>query len=238
MTTEPKGKKHSFQFNMLSIMEHFTRFIATYLLFLALLFLYSIQCEKITYKWRSLSRDLPYEYIFSKDYNEKRDWYDARRWCKENGGGDLLTIKSQLEARKITTELKKFKSDLHAQWTGLQDLNNDGIWTWFDGTEFDLKSPRKLGLYSTRFLSDLPGYAHPFKRGPGFCYLDRSMHSQCFKPTTALPHFRSFVRETTLPRYHRTLVFRVTGKIIYRVITLGIFQLVVLQVSLICLINV
>ena len=120
-------------------MEHFYE-IHCYIFpcFLHYCFLfYSIQCEIITYKWRSLSPDLPYEYIFSNNYNEKRDWYEARRWCKENGDGDLLTIKSQLEARKITTELKKVKSILNAHWTGLQDLNNDGTWDpGFDGTEF------------------------------------------------------------------------------------------------------
>ena len=192
MTTEPKGKKHSFRFNMLSIMEHFTRFIATYLLFLALLFLYSIQCEKITYKWRSLSRDLPYEYIFSKDYNEKRDWYDARRWWKENGGGDLLTIKSQLEARKITTELKKFKSDLHAQWTGLQDLNNDGIWTWLDGTEFDLNITKETGIVFHAIPVGSPRLCASFQTW-SWILLPGSLNAQSMLLANYCPYALSFI---------------------------------------------
>ena len=148
--------------------------------------------RKITYKWRSLSRDLPYEYIFSKDYNEKRDWYDARRWCKENGGGDLLTIKSQLEARKITTELKKFKSDLHAQWTGLQDLNNDGIWTWFDGTEFDLNITKETGIVFHAIPVGSPRLCASFQTW-SWILLPGSLNAQSMLQANYCPYALSFI---------------------------------------------
>ena len=156
-------------------MQHFTRFIAKLSLIL-ISFLYFILCEQMMYKWKSLSPDLPHEYIFSADHQEKRNWYDARRWCKETGGGDLLTIKSQLEARTINTELKKAQSTFKAHWIGLQDLNNDGIWTWFDGTEFDV---RKLGFYFIQLLSDFPGFVDSFNNGPG-CFCAECPIHQCF----------------------------------------------------------
>ena len=71
-----------------------------------LIFLSLICCiifAETNYEWESLSEDLPYEYLFSEDRSTtilvslRKSWYEARRWCREKGGGDLLTITSELE---------------------------------------------------------------------------------------------------------------------------------------------
>ena len=74
-----------------------------------------IDCKENKHQWISLSDDLPYEYLFSNNLQSRRfsleskwtelTWYDARRWCRENGGGDLLTIKSNLEAKLLLDKM-------------------------------------------------------------------------------------------------------------------------------------
>ena len=78
-------------------------------------FLNCAQSNEGNHTWVSLSDDLPYEYLFSHNLQRqefptrsrwiRETWYDARRWCRENGGGDLLTIKSNLEVNLLLDKM-------------------------------------------------------------------------------------------------------------------------------------
>ena len=107
----------------------------TFLNYFCVLFFFSvfshiIQCNEHNQTWVSLSGDLPYEYLFSdglrrpgfslKNQWIHKTWYDARRWCRENGGGDLLTITSNLEANLL---LDKILGDETKNTTVSQRLN-------------------------------------------------------------------------------------------------------------------
>ena len=103
--------------------------------------------------WETIDPTLPYEYFFSKNftlhkthtlhdliYHMELDWYGAREWCKRNGGGDLLDIRSNKEAKKIKAKLALYYTDkLFLFWTGINDLNRDKIWTWENGEEISWK---------------------------------------------------------------------------------------------------
>ena len=107
-------------------------------------------------------------------------------------GGDLLTIKSQLEARKITTELKKSKSDFDVHWTGLQDLNNDGIWTWFDGTEFDVNITKETRIVFQAIIVGSPRLCASFQTW-SWILLPASISTQSMLPANYCPYQFSFI---------------------------------------------
>ena len=87
-------------------------------------------------KWKVLNDSLPFEYYFSpisSIYFNDKDWYEARRFCVENGG-DLLNVDSVLEEHSVFKELQMNKRILTIYWFGLNDLDSDSIWTYTDGS--------------------------------------------------------------------------------------------------------
>ncbi len=101
--------------------------------------------------WESLDPSLPYEYFFSQNYtlhlthdaedliyHMERDWYGAREWCLRNGGGDLVDIRSEMEADAIKAKLASYRTQyLFPFWSGMNDLDRDEVWTWQNGTKVD-----------------------------------------------------------------------------------------------------
>ena len=97
---------------------------------LLLFFFLGLNCierKGITHEWISLSDDLPYEYLFSFNLQRRRfaidsrwlTWYDARRWCRKNGGGDLLTITSALEANLLLEKMLDDKSKVSQSFSSM-----------------------------------------------------------------------------------------------------------------------
>ncbi|XP_041361199.1 C-type mannose receptor 2-like [Gigantopelta aegis] len=60
-------------------------------------------------------------------YEETKSWTDALATCSNNGS--LVDIKTEQDFIFINKTVRGRKF-----WTGLSDLDNDGVWTWTDGT--------------------------------------------------------------------------------------------------------
>ncbi|KAM9839148.1 macrophage mannose receptor 1 [Aulostomus maculatus] len=64
-----------------------------------------------------------------KFVEEKKNWQDARTYCK-NQGGNLVSITNVHEQAFVTTQILRFKNDL---WIGMNDVNWEMHFVWTDG---------------------------------------------------------------------------------------------------------
>ena len=75
---------------------------------------------------------ISYEFCF-----EPRTWVDARDYCISRGG-DLASIHSA----SMQVEIKDAAFDVLFQhwWVGLNDRDEEGVWTWTDGSPLDFEA--------------------------------------------------------------------------------------------------
>ncbi|KAE8619754.1 hypothetical protein XENTR_v10009961 [Xenopus tropicalis] len=64
---------------------------------------------------------------------KKTNWQKARSFCVQEGG-DLVVVNSEKE-QKFLKE-KSGVSNLKRFWIGLSDIEEEGTWTWVDGTDY------------------------------------------------------------------------------------------------------
>ena len=67
-----------------------------------------------------------------------RTWEDARNFCMDEGG-DLISIHDELTRDYIFVIFSEELGIMHF-WIGLNDLDNDGVYEWSDGTPVDFES--------------------------------------------------------------------------------------------------
>ncbi|XP_078238759.1 uncharacterized protein LOC110087453 [Pogona vitticeps] len=70
-----------------------------------------------------------------------KDWRGAQAACKAHGKEmDLLTLSSSREKGWVTAVVQR------SSWTGLNDVDQDGTWTWASGQPAELSSPWLAGI--------------------------------------------------------------------------------------------
>nr|XP_025043257.1 uncharacterized protein LOC106732388 isoform X5 [Pelodiscus sinensis] len=77
----------------------------------------SIQCPEVG--WRYWKR-----YCYYISQAKAKPWKDANSTCSRYRGAELVWFESQEELSWIKSSLNE------PTWTGLQDINQDGIWAW------------------------------------------------------------------------------------------------------------
>ncbi|XP_057177788.1 CD209 antigen-like protein C [Triplophysa rosa] len=77
-------------------------------------------------------------YEFSLYYfsSKKKSWTESRRYCEEKGA-DLIIINNKEEQDFVKTI-----SDSENHWIGLSDSDEEGRWTWVDGSTLTYSSWR------------------------------------------------------------------------------------------------
>ena len=74
-------------------------------------------------------------------FEEALNWTDARAKCQLHGG-DLISITSKEEEKRIQLMISKLSSD-KTFWCGLNDRAKEGEFVWSDGSEYSYKNWRK-----------------------------------------------------------------------------------------------
>uniref|UniRef100_A0A914CMR1 C-type lectin domain-containing protein n=1 Tax=Acrobeloides nanus TaxID=290746 RepID=A0A914CMR1_9BILA len=130
--------------------------------------------------------------FYARLFNETRDL------CRNNFGGDLVSIHSKEENEWITNLL--YKQELGLIWIGLYDPHVNGNWQWTDGTPVDYRSwgenQPKTGTYCAYLLGENVPENNEYKylwysdnlddTAPGICALPAkgSPTQPTQKPTT------------------------------------------------------
>ncbi|XP_063301806.1 hepatic lectin-like [Pelobates fuscus] len=92
-----------------------------------------IQLEKTAYKETCESSWLNFKSHCYFITSTKTNWMKARTTCISKGG-DLVVITSQEEQLFLMSKVS-YKTNRY--WIGLSDMEDEGVWTWVDGTGYE-----------------------------------------------------------------------------------------------------
>ena len=83
--------------------------------------------------------------------DQRYSWSDAREYCREIGGyhekGDLASIDTK-EEQEFFNSWFTLVQNYESIWIGLSDLNNEGAFTWSDGSPFAFINWKDTGMCS------------------------------------------------------------------------------------------
>ncbi|XP_039645018.1 C-type lectin domain family 4 member E-like [Perca fluviatilis] len=89
--------------------------------------LYERICKKCPDSWHQFETKC---YYFS---SQQLTWSSSRAWCQTRGG-DLLVVNSQPEQRFVFESSRAVEASSSRLWIGLTDAEEEGEWSWVDGS--------------------------------------------------------------------------------------------------------